>query len=179
MLESVNPVQHELQTSILSKVCQPTHENILRHCANCPGLIPENIVCLKYKCGVIQLADMGFDLVLKFFPTELWDTIDPSRAKKNGAMPRPKRKQNVGVDETEEVVEEEEGGPKPGDDEDAEEAKKGDDDEQPEEENPDETFSEDDDEMAGDYNGEQYFDNGDEDDNDGGGGGDGDDDGYD
>ena len=87
---------------------------------------------------------------LRFFPEELWDTIDPSRRRKDGGATAQTARQarRPRLDDVEE-------------DEDL--AAKPDDDDEPSEANPEDDFSEDDSEMGADYNAENYFDAGDDD----------------
>lgn len=96
---------------------------------------------------------------LRYFPKELWDTIDPSR-KTKGLAPRPHQRRRfnpIRLDEAEEDAE----GRAENPDDDA--VKLDDDEEGPEQENEEDNFSEDDAEMAEDYNAENYFDAGDDD----------------
>ncbi|ODM22145.1 hypothetical protein SI65_02991 [Aspergillus cristatus] len=124
----------------------------------------------------------GRPYIMKFFPRELWQTIQPSfkpETSMDGYVPQVARtgaKRGFEDDEEEEEdmkrrkagEDDEEGGEGEGDILDP--------DEEQEEEIVDDDFEEDDDDMGGDYNAEQYFDGGDDeygDDGfgDGGGGG--------
>jgi len=107
--------------------------------------------------------------VLKFFPKELWSTLDPSQASNsNGveAKPRPRKSLTAmsrGKDGLNAFDRDSPGAepkdPTKGDGDEDEEHAEAADDEAPEEELDDE-YASDEDEMAGDYNAEQYFDDG-------------------
>lgn len=109
---------------------------------------------------------------LQFFPQELWEVIDPSRASKASS----KRSANTDLAQQLNRLEAIE------DDEGKEEGEEGDQvkgasDDDARSEDPDEDFSDESEDMAPDYNAENYFDGGDDDgddmgDEDGGGGGD-------
>ena len=90
--------------------------------------------------------------VLKFFPKELWSTIDPSYAGVNGhgGTVREKRLQNTKIDGAEKDPDAENDEETAGVEVDEDEAR---------EEVVDDEYDEDDDE-GGDYNAEQYFDDG-------------------
>ncbi|OJJ48902.1 hypothetical protein ASPZODRAFT_60873 [Penicilliopsis zonata CBS 506.65] len=140
----------------------------------------------------------GRTYVMKFFPRELWSTIQPS-FKGDGAgldFPVTKISFKRGFEDDDEEEEEDAAkrrrrtdGEEGEDDEAAERDEEADrelleDDEDAEEEIVDDDFEEDDDEMGGDYNAEQYFDGGDDEYGEdgfgdgGGGGGGGDEDVY-
>lgn len=125
--------------------------------------------------------------VLKFFPRELWQTLQPN-FRPDASLDGYQAQASVAGVKRGFEDEEDEAGPAKrtagGEDEDegdgdadGDEAGLLDGDDEQEEEIMDDDFSEDDDEMGGDYNAEQYFDDGEDDmgDEDGGGGG-GDDD---
>ncbi|KAJ5575816.1 hypothetical protein N7535_002742 [Penicillium sp. DV-2018c] len=123
----------------------------------------------------------GRSYVLKFFPRELWPTIQPNfKPDESGYQVSATGVKRGFEDEEDEgrtakgaaLDDEDEEG-----DEKAEEAPLFDEEDEQDEELVDDDFSEDDDEMGGDYNAEQYFDDGEDDmgDDDAGGGG-GDDD---
>jgi DNA-directed RNA polymerase III subunit RPC7 len=94
--------------------------------------------------------------VLKYFPEELWSTLEPSR-EKNGTAAIPKRKipirKPVDTGKGKEIVLD-------GIEDEEEPAEAADPDEPPAEEEVDDEYASDEDEMAGDYNAEQYFDDG-------------------
>lgn len=100
---------------------------------------------------------------LRFFPKELWDTIDPSRKGKQGssadANPKRARLQRLRINEVEDEVEQRAENP----DDDTVKNPDEDDDAPAQEEDPEDDFSEDDSEMGADYNAENYFDAGDDD----------------
>ncbi|MCJ1437007.1 hypothetical protein MMC27_006390 [Xylographa pallens] len=108
--------------------------------------------------------------VLKFFPKELWSTLDPSHSATNGAVgtSKPKKlliapsKRMNGLSAFDRELSGEPGQSSRAvngeDDEDA--AEPADDDEAPPEEEVDDQYTSDEDDMAGDYNAEQYFDDG-------------------
>ncbi|PYH86510.1 III, C31 subunit of DNA-directed RNA polymerase [Aspergillus uvarum CBS 121591] len=146
----------------------------------------------KYQKKMRTLPKLvGREYVMKFFPKELWQTIQPS-FKPDAAMDgyvlridRPGIRRGFEDDEDEEDDEAGKKG-KAGEEGEAEnedgEREILDPDEEEEEEIMDDDFEDDDDDMGGDYNAEQYFDGGDDeygDDGlgDGGGGG-GDEDTY-
>jgi DNA-directed RNA polymerase III subunit RPC7 len=130
----------------------------------------------------LQITDSAcFDCsVLKFFPRELWQTLQPNFRPDTSLDGYQAQASVAGVKRGFEDEEDEAGPVKRtagGEDEDegdvdADEAALLEADEE-EEEIMDDDFSEDDDEMGGDYNAEQYFDDGEDDigDEDGGGGG--------
>ncbi|KAJ5317850.1 hypothetical protein PENANT_c004G04729 [Penicillium antarcticum] len=135
---------------------------------------------------------VGREYVLKFFPRDLWKTLQPS-FRPDAVIDGYQAQTATGVKRGFEDEEDEaEGGPSKrkatGDDDDdegegeLEENVLLDEDEEQDAEEMDDNFSEDDDEMGGDYNAEQYFDDGgDEMGDDGfgdGGGGGGDEDTY-
>jgi len=115
--------------------------------------------------------------VLKFFPKELWSTLDPEHATTNGVATSSKKKRLListsnksnGIDgRSGDEGEEGEGADRRkgaidsalnGED-DEEEGEKNPEEEVPEEEEVDEDYEEDEDDMGGDYNAEQYFDDG-------------------
>ena len=119
--------------------------------------------------------------VLKFFPRELWQTLQPNFRPDTSLDGYQAQASVIGVKRGFEDEEDEAGPAKRtavGEDEDegeadADEAALLEGDDEGEEEIMDDDFSEDDDEMGGDYNAEQYFDDGEDDigDEDGGGGG--------
>mgnify|MGYP002717842036 FL=1 len=119
--------------------------------------------------------------VLKFFPRELWQTLQPNFRPDTSLDGYQAQASVAGVKRGFEDEEDEAGPVKrtaAGEDEeegdaDADEAALLEGDDEEEEEIMDDDFSEDDDEMGGDYNAEQYFDDGEDDigDEDGGGGG--------
>ncbi|KAI9777959.1 MAG: hypothetical protein M1839_008494 [Geoglossum umbratile] len=141
--------------------------------------------------------------VVKFFPKELWSTLDPDSTTPNGARPTKKKRLTISTTHAN-VSDDELGSPDPeggigglsskaalerrkgmlnsllNDEEDEEDGKDGArnaDDEQPEEEEEvDDDFEDEEEEMAGDYNAEGYFEDGGDDypdDFDDGGGADG------
>ncbi|KAJ5146257.1 uncharacterized protein N7515_000821 [Penicillium bovifimosum] len=121
----------------------------------------------------------GRSYVLKFFPRELWPTIQPNFRPDENAYQVSATGMKRGFED-----EEDEGRPAKDTSLDDEEGEEGDEksdetplfDEEDEQDDElvDDDFSEDDDEMGGDYNAEQYFDDGEDDmgDDDAGGGGD-------
>lgn len=130
--------------------------------------------------------ELTYISVMKFFPRELWQTIQPSfkpDTSIGGYIPQVTRsgiKRGFEEDEEEEEdLTKRRKGAGAGEEEDEGEKDEGGDlldpDEEQEEEIVDSDFEDDDDEMGGDYNAEQYFDDGDEDGDggfgDGGGGG--------
>ncbi|RAK95152.1 DNA-directed RNA polymerase III subunit C31 [Aspergillus ibericus CBS 121593] len=137
---------------------------------------------------------LGRQYVMKFFPRELWGTIQPSfkpDAAMDGYVPQGARagvKRGFEDDEEEEDEETakrtktgEEGEGAEGDDDGEGDILDEEEEGQGEEEIEDDDFEDDDDEMGGDYNAEQYFDGGDDeygDDGFGDGGGGGDEDTY-
>ncbi|KAI9808477.1 MAG: hypothetical protein M1827_007230 [Pycnora praestabilis] len=118
--------------------------------------------------------------VLKFFPEELWSTLDPDHATQHSTSVTIKRKklkisttaQITGIDEM--IFDNEDDSSKADEDrkksiiqslttgdEEEEDAEKNPDDEVPEEEDEvDDDFEEDEEDMGGDYDAEQYFDDG-------------------
>ena len=106
--------------------------------------------------------------VLKFFPKELWSTLDPTHSTRNGAAgiakPRklliPTSKRTDGLSAYERELEDEPAERPPAGEDDDEPAKVVDQDDLPSEEDVDDEYGSDEDEMAGDYNAEQYFDDG-------------------
>ncbi|KAJ9206413.1 DNA-directed RNA polymerase III, subunit Rpc31 [Paecilomyces variotii] len=130
----------------------------------------------------------GRPYVLKFFPRELWQTIQPSYKPEGGLDASQRIGLKRGFEDEEDDEEEISKRRKADDDEDETEERRQahdedeegndlDEDEEREEEIVDDDFSEDDDEMGGDYNAEQYFDGGEDEGDgdgfaDGGGGGD-------
>ncbi|PWY70272.1 III, C31 subunit of DNA-directed RNA polymerase [Aspergillus heteromorphus CBS 117.55] len=132
---------------------------------------------------------LGRQYVMKFFPRELWQTIQPTfrpDAAMDGYVPQVAAIAGKRGFEDDEEEEDDEAGKrrKTGGGEDEDAGDDGDDDkdvldpdEEQEEQLEDDDFEDDDDDMGGDYNAEQYFDGGDDeygDDGfgDGGGGGD-------
>ncbi|KAI9771796.1 MAG: hypothetical protein M1840_001566 [Geoglossum simile] len=142
-------------------------------------------------------------LVVKFFPKELWSTLDPDSTAPNGARPTKKKRLTISTTHAN-VSDDEWASPDPeggvdglgskatqerrkgvlnsllNDEEDEEDGRDGGrnaDDEQPEEEEEvDDDFEDEEEEMAGDYNAEGYFEDGGDDypdDFDDGGGADG------
>ncbi|KAI9709626.1 MAG: hypothetical protein M1812_007675 [Candelaria pacifica] len=131
--------------------------------------------------------------VLKFFPKELWSTLDPSQASKNGTSPTSTRKKRLkiatgntvyGLEDPDIEGEGDEysslarrgflASLTAGDDDEEEAEAKPDEDIPEEPEEQDNDYEDDEDDMAGDYNAEQYFDTGGDDageDYDGGDGG--------
>lgn len=107
-------------------------------------------------------------LVLRFFPQELWSTLDPTATVTNGVIDSSARGKSLripGYEKTNDADGEVSG------DEGEEKARDPDDDEPLEGEEVDDEYD-DDDEDGGDYNAEQYFDDGGDDagdDYDGGG----------
>ncbi|CAI7578432.1 unnamed protein product [Penicillium bialowiezense] len=126
----------------------------------------------------------GQEYYLKFFPRDLWQTLQPNFRPDASLDGYQAQNSAAGVKRGFEDEEDEAGPSKRkagGDDDDenegeaeGEEAEVLDEDEEPAEDSMDDDFSDDDDDMGGDYNAEQYFDGGDDDmgDEDGGGGGD-------
>lgn len=123
-------------------------------------------------------------VVLKFFPRELWKTIQPSYDPDTAVDGYASQMKGVSFkrgfeedeDEDEESAKRRKGGEDDGEPREGEEDIAEDDEEKDEEEIVDDDFEDDEDEMGGDYNAEQYFDGGDDeygDDGfaDGGGGG--------
>ena len=91
-------------------------------------------------------------LVLKFFPKELWSTIDPTATEVNGVIntdTKGKSLQLAGYEKDADMSE---------DEVDVKEERDPDDEDMAEEEEMDDEF--DDEEDGGDYNAEQYFDDG-------------------
>ncbi|CAG8407045.1 unnamed protein product [Penicillium salamii] len=119
----------------------------------------------------------GQSYYLKFFPRDLWQTLQPNFRPDASLDGYHTQASAAGVKRG--FEDEEDDGPskrKTGEDDEenegeGEEAEALDDDEEQAEEELDDDFSEDDDDMGGDYNAEQYFDGGDDDmgDEDGGG----------
>ena len=106
--------------------------------------------------------------VLKFFPKELWSTLNPTHSTTNGAdgIAKPKKllittsKRTNGLSVYErELSGEPADGAANGEDDD-EPPKIVDEDDLSSEEDIDDEYGSDEDEMAGDYNAEQYFDDG-------------------
>ena len=93
----------------------------------------------------------GFS-VLKFFPKELWSTIDPTATETNGVISTDTKGKSLQISgyERDADLSEDEG--------DAKEERDPDDEDMADEEEVDDEF--DDDEDGGDYNAEQYFDDG-------------------
>ncbi|MCJ1474000.1 hypothetical protein MMC13_002656 [Lambiella insularis] len=108
--------------------------------------------------------------VLKFFPKELWSTLDPSYATTNGVDSRAKSKKllvahsktsnGLSAFDRELSGEPGQGGQADKDEDEEETVKLLEDDEEPPEEEADDQYTSDEDDMAGDYNAEQYFDDG-------------------
>ncbi|KAN0075604.1 DNA-directed RNA polymerase III subunit Rpc31 domain containing protein [Elaphomyces granulatus] len=135
----------------------------------------------------------GRPYVLKFFPRDLWQTVQPNYKPDGifGGLESFKRHGLKRGFEDEEEEDEDDAAKRRKSDDDEESSRKGDreegddldEDEEQDEQLVDDDFSEDDDEMGGDYNAEQYFDAGDDDVDgdafgDGGGGGGDDNDTY-
>ena len=108
--------------------------------------------------------------MLKFFPKELWSTLDPSHSATNGTegISKPKKlliaasKRSNGLSAFDRELSGEPGQANRtvnGED-DEETAEPADEDEAPPEEEVDDQYTSDEDDMAGDYNAEQYFDDG-------------------
>lgn len=97
---------------------------------------------------------------LRFFPEELWDTIDLSRRRKDAGTTTQTTKQapRPRLDDVEDETE-----AKTGNEEDEDPTAKPDEEDEASEANPEDDFSEDDSEMGADYNAENYFDAGDDD----------------
>ncbi|KAK8246910.1 DNA-directed RNA polymerase III, subunit Rpc31 [Phyllosticta capitalensis] len=112
--------------------------------------------------------------IMRFFPTELWTTLDPAMREGADAERRNKRKKlKIALSTRLSRLEQLEEDGNLGHDDDDELAKGDDDDAPPEEEEQDVDFEEDEDDDD-DYNAENYFSNGEEEDygdEDGGGGG--------
>ena len=106
--------------------------------------------------------------VLKFFPKELWSTLDPLHSTTNGAtgIAKPRKllitasKRANGLSAYERELSGEPTDRPPKGEDDDEPAKIVDEDDLPSEEDVDDEYGSDEDEMAGDYNAEQYFDDG-------------------
>jgi len=126
----------------------------------------------KYKVQARRLPRFDTrEYQLRFFPKELWSTIDPSRrpggkgvgaASKKRSDARLKRLADTGGDDLDGKADGDEDGLGVDDEEDG----------AAQEENLEDNFSEDDSEMGGDYNAENYFDDGENDGDMGDGGGD-------
>lgn len=124
------------------------------------------MVCPCEKFGGCAVADGS--AVLKFFPKELWSTLDPTATESNGIIESSNKGKSLQIPGFENVEEIDELSDAEGE----EKALKDPDEEDPlEGEEVDDEY-EDDDEDGGDYNAEQYFDDGGDDagdDYDGGG----------
>lgn len=176
-------------TLTLSMACPLIPAVIKRNGAHSPRSLDGLIVSLQPALILLRLQTTDPTCldhsVLKFFPRELWQTLQPNFRPDSSLDGYQAQASMAGVKRGFEDEEDEAGPAKrtavgEGEDEgDADEDEAGllDKDDEQEEEIMDDDFSEDDDEMGGDYNAEQYFDDGEDDmgDEDGGGGG-GDDD---
>ncbi|KAI9866345.1 MAG: hypothetical protein M1813_001467 [Trichoglossum hirsutum] len=136
-----------------------------------------------------EATNLAPNFLLKFFPKELWSTLDPDSTAPGGARSSKKKKLIVSTTHANGLSEDEWGSPDPeqggdgglsskaalerrkgmlnsllNDEEDEEDTKDGmrnADDEQPEEEEEvDDDFEDEEEEMAGDYNAEGYFEDG-------------------
>jgi DNA-directed RNA polymerase III subunit RPC7 len=107
--------------------------------------------------------------VLKYFPKELWSTLDPSYTTTNGSdsitqpktsvASKSKKLNDINVNDLDFSGEGPVNGAQDAEDDD-DPIEKGDEDDIPPEEELDDEYASDEDEMAGDYNAEQYFDDG-------------------
>ncbi|RMJ28354.1 hypothetical protein PHISP_00741 [Aspergillus sp. HF37] len=118
----------------------------------------------------------GRSFILKFFPQELWKTIQPSfkpDSATDGYVGQMKKGRTLkrGFEDDEDDEDDATKRRRAGDDDDEGEQKEGaedgdrdvlDEDEEQEEEIVDDDFEDDEDELGGDYNAEQYFDGGDD-----------------
>lgn len=133
----------------------------------------------------MRLTHLVFDLVVNFFPREMWPIVQPNYRpdKSNAAFGVRQRFGQFEDDEEGEEENDEEGQPSKRQKGENDDDEADDEDNEDDEALQDDDFSEDDDEMGGDYNAEQYFDGGDDEGDgdgfgDGGGGGGGGDDDY-
>ena len=175
-------------TLIHLKICRRIRISTRCRLGSCRDSIQDNIVSLPnvpsdlwpytlplpYTTYCLPLLTPALPTELRFFPKELWSTIDPSRApsKSSRTNPRPQKRARLAdgdADGDAELPADDDPTKAAADDDDPDRAA----DEEPGD--PEDDFSEDDSEMGADYNAENYFDGGDDDagsDN-GGGGGDG------